>query len=105
MKLGICIYTNDPESIWNAFRFANYSIKQFQDEVRVFLLGKEGSKLKRWILITSTSQSRCGRSLRPEVPSKPAGHASSCDSPRDRMCARSPQWPTCTSSSPSATRF
>lgn len=42
MKLGICIYSNDPESVWNAFRFANYSIKQFQDEVRVFLLGKGG---------------------------------------------------------------
>ena len=42
MTLGICIYSNDPESVWNAFRFANYSIKQFQDEVRVFLLGKGG---------------------------------------------------------------
>lgn len=40
MKLGICIYSNDPESVWNAFRFANYSIKHSQDEVRVFLLGK-----------------------------------------------------------------
>lgn len=27
MKLGICIYSNDPESVWNAFRFANDSIK------------------------------------------------------------------------------
>ncbi len=40
MTLGICIYSNDPESVWNAFRFANHSIKHFQDEVRVFLLGK-----------------------------------------------------------------
>lgn len=40
MKLGICIYSNDSETVWNAFRFANYSIKHFQDEVRVFLLGK-----------------------------------------------------------------
>ena len=40
MKLGICIYSNDPESVWNAFRFANYSMKQSQDEVQVFLLGK-----------------------------------------------------------------
>ncbi len=40
MKLGICIYSNDPESVWNAFRFANYSIKHCQEEVRVFLLGK-----------------------------------------------------------------
>ena len=40
MKIGICVYTNDPESVWNAFRFGNYSIKHSQDEVRVFLLGK-----------------------------------------------------------------
>lgn len=40
MKLGICIYTNDPESVWNAFRFGNYAAKHSQDEVHVFLLGK-----------------------------------------------------------------
>lgn len=40
MKLGICIYSNDAETVWNAFRFANHSIKHFHDEVRVFLLGK-----------------------------------------------------------------
>lgn len=40
MKLGICIYTNDPESVWNAFRFGNYAAKHSNDEVRVFLLGK-----------------------------------------------------------------
>lgn len=40
MKLGICIYSNEPESVWNAFRFANYSVKHSQDEVQVFLLGK-----------------------------------------------------------------
>lgn len=40
MKLGICIYTNDPESVWNAFRFGNHAVKRSQDEVQVFLLGK-----------------------------------------------------------------
>ncbi len=40
MKLGICIYSNDPETVWNAFRFGNYSIKHFGDEAQVFLLGK-----------------------------------------------------------------
>ena len=40
MKLGICIYSNDPETVWNALRFGNYSIKHFQDDVQVFLLGK-----------------------------------------------------------------
>lgn len=40
MKLGICIYSNDPESVWNALRFGNYAAKHSQDEVQVFLLGK-----------------------------------------------------------------
>lgn len=40
MKLGICIHSNDSETVWNAFRFANYSLKHFQDEVRVFLLSQ-----------------------------------------------------------------
>lgn len=39
MKIGIIIYSNDPETVWNAFRFANFSIKK-GDEVRIFLLGK-----------------------------------------------------------------
>lgn len=40
MKLGLVIYSNDPEPVWNAFRFGNHAIKQHQDEVQVFLLGK-----------------------------------------------------------------
>ena len=40
MKLGICIYSNDSESVWNAFRFGNYAAKHSHDEVQVFLLGK-----------------------------------------------------------------
>ena len=40
MKLGVCIYSNDAESVWNAFRFGNYAIKHSSDEVQVFLLGK-----------------------------------------------------------------
>ncbi len=40
MKLGICIYSNDAESVWNAFRFGNYAVKHAHDEVQVFLLGK-----------------------------------------------------------------
>ena len=39
MKLGIIIYSNDPESVWNAFRLGNYAIKE-GDEVNVFLSGK-----------------------------------------------------------------
>lgn len=39
MKLAIVIYSNDPEAVWNAFRFGVFSRKQ-GDAVSVFLLGK-----------------------------------------------------------------
>lgn len=40
MKLGLVVYSNDPETVWNAFRFGNHAIEQYGDEVRVFLLGR-----------------------------------------------------------------
>ena len=39
MKLGIVIYSNDPETVWNAFRLGIFSLKK-EDEVKVFLLAK-----------------------------------------------------------------
>jgi sulfur relay (sulfurtransferase) complex TusBCD TusD component (DsrE family) len=39
MKVGIVIYSKDPETVWNAFRFANFALKE-GDETKVFLLGK-----------------------------------------------------------------
>ena len=39
MKLGIVIYSNDAETVWNAFRLGVFSRKQ-GDAVSVFLLGK-----------------------------------------------------------------
>lgn len=39
MKLGIIIYSNDAETVWNAFRFANFSLQK-GDDVKVFLLAK-----------------------------------------------------------------
>ncbi|MBS0425098.1 MAG: DsrE family protein [Proteobacteria bacterium] len=39
MKLAIIIYSNDPETVWNAFRLGIFSHKQ-GDTVSVFLLGK-----------------------------------------------------------------
>lgn len=39
MKLGIIIYSNDAETVWNAFRLANFSLKE-GDIVSVFLLAK-----------------------------------------------------------------
>ena len=38
-SLGIVIYTNDVETVWNAIRFANFSKNQ-GDTVNIFLLGK-----------------------------------------------------------------
>ncbi len=39
MKLGIIIYSNDSETVWNAFRVGVFSLKQ-GDTVSIFLLGK-----------------------------------------------------------------
>ncbi len=39
MKIGIVIHSNDPETVWNAFRFGNFALKE-GDEVKVFLLAK-----------------------------------------------------------------
>jgi uncharacterized protein involved in oxidation of intracellular sulfur len=38
MKIGIVITSNDPEMVWNAFRFGLFARKQ-GDAVSVFLLG------------------------------------------------------------------
>lgn len=40
MKIGIVIYSNDPETVWNAIRFGSHAIKHSGDQVRVFLLGR-----------------------------------------------------------------
>jgi uncharacterized protein involved in oxidation of intracellular sulfur len=37
--IGIVIYSNDVETVWNAIRFANFSKKQ-GDTVNTFFLGK-----------------------------------------------------------------
>jgi len=39
MKIGIVIYSNDVETVWNAFRFGNYAVKE-GDSVATFLIGK-----------------------------------------------------------------
>jgi len=39
MKLGIVIYSNDSETVWNAFRLGNFALNE-KDEVKVFLLAK-----------------------------------------------------------------
>lgn len=39
MKIGIVISTNDPEIMWNAFRFANLCLDRM-DDVQIFLNAK-----------------------------------------------------------------
>jgi len=39
MKIGIIVYANDPETVWNAFRYGNFALKA-GDEIKVFLTGK-----------------------------------------------------------------
>lgn len=47
-SVGIVIYSNDVETIWNAIRFANFS-KKHGDTVSIFLLGK-GVELDKLII-------------------------------------------------------
>jgi uncharacterized protein involved in oxidation of intracellular sulfur len=39
MKIGIVIYSNDAETVWNAFRYGNHALKE-GDGVKTFLLAK-----------------------------------------------------------------
>jgi len=39
LKLGIIIYSNESETVWNAFRLANFALKE-KDSVKIFLLAK-----------------------------------------------------------------
>lgn len=39
MKYAIIIYSNDPETVWNAFRLGN-TMLGYDNQVSVFLLGK-----------------------------------------------------------------
>jgi uncharacterized protein involved in oxidation of intracellular sulfur len=39
MNIGIIIHTNEPESVWNAFRYGNFALKD-GDGIKVFLIGR-----------------------------------------------------------------
>lgn len=39
MNVAVIIHSNDPETVWNAFRFANTSLI-YDNQTTVFLLGK-----------------------------------------------------------------
>lgn len=59
--IGIVIYSNDTETVWNAFRFANYSRSQ-GDSVSIFLLGK-GVELENLVNSDSTIREQSDRFL------------------------------------------
>ncbi len=39
MNVGIVVYSNDPETVWNAIRFGNFALAM-GDKVKMFLIGK-----------------------------------------------------------------
>ncbi len=39
MKIGIIISSNDSETVWNAFRYGNFALKD-GDGIKIFLTGK-----------------------------------------------------------------
>lgn len=39
MKIGVVIYSDDSETVWNAFRFGNFALAS-GDQVKAFLIGK-----------------------------------------------------------------
>ena len=39
MRIAVIVYSNDSETVWNAFRFANTSLAH-DNRVDLFLLGK-----------------------------------------------------------------
>ncbi len=60
-SMGIVIYSNDIETVWNALRFANYSKSQ-GDSVSIFLLGK-GVELENLVKSDSTIKEQSDKFL------------------------------------------
>ena len=60
-SMGIVIYSNDVETVWNALRFANYSKSQ-GDSVGIFLLGK-GVELENLVKSDSTIKEQSDKFL------------------------------------------
>jgi hypothetical protein len=61
-SMGIVIYSNDVETVWNALRFANYSKNQ-GDSVSIFLLGK-GVELENLVKSDSTIKEQSDKFLK-----------------------------------------
>jgi uncharacterized protein involved in oxidation of intracellular sulfur len=59
--MGIVIYSNDVETVWNALRYANYAKSQ-GDSVSIFLLGK-GVELENLVKSDSTIKEQSDKFL------------------------------------------
>ena len=59
--MGIVIYSNDVETVWNALRYANYAKNQ-GDSVSIFLLGK-GVELENLVKSDSTIKEQSDKFL------------------------------------------
>lgn len=46
MKIGVVIYSNDSETVWNAFRFGSFALGM-EDEVKFFLMDR-GVELEKF---------------------------------------------------------
>ena len=57
MKLGIVLYSNDPETVWNVFRLGNFSLNK-GDDVKMFLLAKGVDCESEAIAVKSSSGAR-----------------------------------------------
>ena len=49
MKFAVIVCSNDPETVWNGFRFAITSLV-YENQVTTFLLGKGGGGDEHWYL-------------------------------------------------------
>jgi hypothetical protein len=81
MNIAILIYSNDPETVWNAFRFANTS-RGYDNDVTVFLLGKGVEAV-----LVSTLQYDIQEQLEiyREIGGKMIGCGLCCESRKDEM--------------------
>jgi peroxiredoxin family protein len=81
MKLGIVIYSNDAETVWNEFRLGNFAVNK-GDEVKAFLLAKG-------VEVASLDSDRF--KVTEDHGGQPAVRASNSASLTDRIYVRSPR--------------
>ena len=94
MKLGIVVYSDDSESVWNAFRLGVFALKK-GDSVGAFLLAK-GVECESLNTEKFKVTDRCRHSSALVAGSLRAGLASRPGTLRDPRCVRFPPCRTST---------